>query len=158
MQINQLIEMVYILLSKKTVTAKELSDHFNVSRRTVYRDIDILSSAGIPVYTSKGKGGGISLLENFVLNKSMLSENEQMEIISSLHSLKAINVKEVEPILNKLAGIFGKSSTGWIDVDFSRWGSGTDERELKQQFLIKKWYPLAIMALTKEIRKELLNR
>jgi len=129
MQINRLIEMVYILLSRKTVTAKELSEHFNVSQRTIYRDIDTLSSAGIPVYTNKGKGGGISLLENFVLNKSMLSEKEQMEIISSLHSLKAINVQDVEPILNKLSVIFGKTDTGWIDVDFSRWSSDDDERE-----------------------------
>lgn len=129
MQINRLIEMVYILLSRKTVTAKELSEHFNVSQRTIYRDIDTLSSAGIPVYTSKGKGGGISLLENFVLQKSMLSEKEQLEIISSLQTLKAINVKEVEPILNKLAAIFGKTNTGWIDVDFSRWSSDDGERE-----------------------------
>ena len=142
MQINRLIETVYILLGRKTVTAKELAEHFNVSIRTIYRDIDALSSAGIPVYTSKGKGGGISLLENFVLSKSMLSENEQVEIISSLHSLKSINVQEVEPVLNKLAAIFGKTDTGWIDVDFSRWGSDADERQkfsiLKTAILNKK--------------------
>ena len=129
MQINRLIEMVYILLDKSTITAKELSDHFEVSQRTVYRDIDILSAAGIPVYTNKGKGGGISLLDNFVLNKSLLSEKEQVEILSSLQSLKALNVQNVEPVLNKLATMFGKNNTSWIDVDFSRWGSNPDERE-----------------------------
>jgi predicted DNA-binding transcriptional regulator YafY len=129
MQINRLFEMVYILLDKKTVTAKELSDHFRVSQRTIYRDIDILSTAGIPVCTNKGKGGGISLLDGFVLNKSMFSENEQFEILSSLQSLKAFNVQEVEPVINKLAAVFGKSNTSWIDVDFSRWGSNSDEKE-----------------------------
>lgn len=129
MQINRLIEMVYILLDKKTVTAKDLAEHFEVSQRTIYRDIDTLSGAGIPIYTNKGKGGGISLLANFVLNKSMLSEKEQLEILSSLQSLKALNVLEVEPVLNKLAAMFGKNNTGWIDVDFSRWGSNPDERE-----------------------------
>ena len=129
MQINRLIEMVYILLNKKTITAKELSDHFEVSQRTIYRDIDTLSAAGIPIYTNKGKGGGISLLDNFVLNKSIISEKEQVEILSSLQSLKALNVQDVEPVLNKLAAMFGKNNTGWIDVDFSRWGSNPDERE-----------------------------
>jgi len=129
MQINRLIEMVYILLDKKTITAKELSDHFEVSQRTIYRDIDTLSAVGIPIYTNKGKGGGISLLDNFVLNKSILSEKEQVEILSSLQSLKALNVQDVEPVLNKLAAMFGKNNTSWIDVDFSRWGSNPDERE-----------------------------
>lgn len=61
MQINRLFEIVYILLDKKMVTARELSEHLEVSQRTIYRDIDTLSAAGIPIYTNKGKGGGISL-------------------------------------------------------------------------------------------------
>ncbi|TYQ17986.1 UNVERIFIED_CONTAM: putative DNA-binding transcriptional regulator YafY [Acetivibrio alkalicellulosi] len=129
MQINRLIEMVYILLSKKTVTAKELSDHFEVSQRTIYRDIETLSAAGIPIYTIKGKGGGISLLDNFVLNKSMLSEKEQVDILSSLQGLKALNVPDVEPVLKKMAVVFGKNNTSWIDVDFSRWSGNSDEKE-----------------------------
>ncbi len=129
MQINRLIELVYILLDKKTITAKELSVHFEVSQRTIYRDIDTLGAAGIPVYTNKGKGGGIRLLDNFVLNKSMLSEKEQIDILSSLQSLKALNVQDVEPVLKKLEVLFGKNNTSWIDVDFSRWGSNPDERD-----------------------------
>jgi len=62
MQINRLFEIVYILLDKKSVTAKELTEHFGVSRRTICRDIDTLSEVGIPIYTERGKGGGISLL------------------------------------------------------------------------------------------------
>ena len=130
MQINRLIELVYILLDKKTITARKLSEHFEVSQRTIYRDIDTLSAAGIPIYTNKGKGGGISLLDNFVLNKSILSENEQVDILSSLQSLKALNVQDVEPILKKLEVLFGKNNTNWIDVDFSRWGSNLDQREI----------------------------
>jgi predicted DNA-binding transcriptional regulator YafY len=59
----------------------------------------------------------------------MLSEKEQVEILSSLEGLNAFNVQDVEPVLNKLAAVFGKNNTGWIDVDFSRWGSNADERE-----------------------------
>ena len=67
MQINRLFEIVYILLDKKNITANELAAHFEVSKRTILRDIETLTIAGIPIYTTKGKGGGISILDNFVL-------------------------------------------------------------------------------------------
>ena len=129
MQINRLFEIVYILLDKKTITAKELSERFEVSVRTIYRDIDTLSIAGIPVYTNKGKGGGISLMDDFVLNKSVLSEKEQNEILMSLQSLNAMKFLDVEPVLKRLSTIFNKESTNWIDVDFSKWGSDDSEKE-----------------------------
>ena len=129
MQINRLFEIVYILLDKRTITAKELASRFEVSIRTIYRDIDTLSAAGIPIYTSKGKGGGISILADFVLNKSLLSQQEQTEILSSLQSLNAVKGPDLDPVLNKLSVLFNKQGLNWIDVDFSRWGSDSSERE-----------------------------
>ena len=82
MQINRLFEIIYILLDKKTVTANELAKKFEVSSRTIYRDVEILSGAGIPIYTTKGKGGGISILDNFILDKSVISKEEQSAIIT----------------------------------------------------------------------------
>ena len=70
---NRLFEIIYMLIQKKKVTAKELADKFEVSTRTIYRDIEILSGANIPIYASKGKDGGIGLLDEYVLNKSILS-------------------------------------------------------------------------------------
>src|SRR5690554_6769585 len=119
MQINRLFEIVYILLHKKTVRAGELAEHFEVSIRTIYRDIDALCAAGVPIYTSKGRGGGISLVDRYVLNKSIFSEGEQNEILMSLQSLNVMKVPDIQPVLNKLSGIFNKQSMNWIDVDFS---------------------------------------
>jgi len=121
MQINRLFEMIYILLHKKTATAKELAEHFGVSTRTIYRDIDTLSLAGIPVYTEKGKGGGISILPDFVLNKSILSEKEQDEILYALQALSVVEVAEADKVLSKLSTIFNKSTTPWLEVDFNDW-------------------------------------
>ena len=59
MQINRLFGIVYILMNQKMATAKELAAHFEVSNRTILRDIEVLSQAGIPIYTTPGKGGGI---------------------------------------------------------------------------------------------------
>lgn len=121
MQVNRLFEIIYILLSKKKVTAKELSERFDVSQRTIYRDIDTLSLAGIPVYTEKGKGGGISLLPDYVLNKSILSEDEQNEILTALQGLCVVKNMDTEGILQKLSAIFNKSAINWLEVDFSGW-------------------------------------
>lgn len=106
-----------------------MAEHFEVSTRTIYRDIEALSLAGIPIYTNKGRGGGISLVENYILKQSMFSEEEQKEILTSLQSLTAISALDIEPILNKLTVIFNKESMNWIDVDFSGWGRANNERE-----------------------------
>lgn len=126
MQINRLFEIVYILLDRKSVTAKELTEYFGVSRRTICRDIDALSTAGIPVYTKRGKGGGISLLPNFVLNKSLLNEGEQTEILSALYGLSSIKTEDTDQVLQKLSTRFNKTVTNWMDVDFSGWSHEND--------------------------------
>jgi predicted DNA-binding transcriptional regulator YafY len=126
MKINRLFEILYILLDKKNITAKELSEHFEVSQRTIYRDIEKLSQSGIPIYMSKGKGGGISLLSNFVLNKAILSEEEKREIIAAMQGLSAINENEFNGALSKLSTFLGGNNENWIEVDFSNWDKNND--------------------------------
>ncbi len=128
MKVNRLFEIVYILLNKKCITAKELAEHFEVSVRTIYRDIDVLCQSGIPIFTSKGKGGGIGLLDNFVLNKSVLSKSEQEEIITALQGLHATHYPDINQILSKLSNLFGTRQNNWIEVDFSDWSDGQKEK------------------------------
>lgn len=135
MQIDRLFETIYILLHKKTTTAKELAERFEVSERTIYRDIETLSSAGIPIYASQGKGGGISLLDDYVLDKSILSEREQNEILYALQSLSVTKVPQMDQVLAKLSSLFNKNNTSWIEVDFSPWGS--DESSIGQFTILK---------------------
>lgn len=135
LQINRLFRIVYLLQDSKRLTAKDLAEHFEVSTRTILRDIDTLSEAGIPVYTTKGKGGGIFLLDNFVLNKTTISKREQEQILFALQSLILTEQLEEKELLSKLQAFFQNSKTGWIEVDFSRWGS--DKSEKKQFGLMK---------------------
>ena len=102
-------------MNKGTVTAGELAARFEVSTRTIYRDIEALSIAGIPVYCKKGKNGGISLTEEFVLNKLLITKEEQQEILAALVGLQETEVsggnKEQE-ILKKLGDFFsGRAGT-----------------------------------------------
>jgi predicted DNA-binding transcriptional regulator YafY len=126
-QINRLFEIVYILLDKKIVTANELSEHFEVSIRTIYRDVNTLSSAGIPIYASRGKGGGIGITDGYILNKSILSDKEQNEILYALQSLNITNNLQEDKVLSRLSGLFKKNGVNWIEVDFSPWGSNKNQ-------------------------------
>lgn len=138
MQINRLFEIVYLLLEKETATAKELAEHFEVSVRTIYRDIDILSTAGIPVYTNKGKGGGISLLDNFVLDKSILSEEEQNQIIFALQSLEKLDKNSEKKALEKMSRLFHKQARNWIEIDFSNWDNENKKFERIKQAILNR--------------------
>lgn len=142
MQINRLFEIVYLLLEKNAITAKELSEHFGVSVRTIYRDIDILSTANIPIYTNKGKGGGIHLLDNFILDKSILSEEEQNQILFALQSLEKLDTNNEKKALEKMSMLFHKKTKNWIEVDFSNWGNDQTQNQkfetIKQAILNKK--------------------
>lgn len=130
MPISRHFEIIYHLLNKKKATAKELADHFEVSTRTIYRDIDNLSAAGIPIYSSQGKGGGIFLIDDYVFNTSLLSESEQDEILMALQSLNAAAYPEIDSVLSKLSNMFKKDKANWIEVDFSPWGSNHSQKEL----------------------------
>jgi predicted DNA-binding transcriptional regulator YafY len=129
MQISRLFEIVYLLLDRRMITAKELAEHFEVSVRTIYRDIETLSAAGIPVYASQGKGGGIKLMEHYVLNKSLLSDAEQKEVLFALQSLTAAQHSDAERVLSKLSGLFHKNADSWIEVDLAPWGSSKRKTE-----------------------------
>ena len=142
MQVNRLFEIIYILLEKENVTAKELAEHFGVSVRTIYRDIDVLSRSNIPIYTNQGKGGGINLLDNFVLDKSLISEDEQNQILFALQSFEKLNVNNEKMLLDKMSILFNKATRNWIEIDFSSWGTDSTQNErfnkIKEAILNKK--------------------
>ena len=102
MKINRLLEITLVLLNKGNTTARELADRFEVSTRTIYRDIDELSAAGVPVFTNKGSGGGISLMENYVLNRSFMTEHERDSLLLALKTLQATRYPQIEAILEKI--------------------------------------------------------
>lgn len=137
MRSERLFEIVFILLNQKQTTAQALAKRFGVSVRSIYRDIDILSNAKIPVYTMQGTGGGIFIDENYTINKSMLTTEEQEKILLALQCLSPIDEIHTESILHRLSAVFQKN-TDWITVDYSRWGNTNDHHVfeiLKQAIL-----------------------
>lgn len=130
MQVARLFEIVYILMQKGSMTARQLAERLDVSERTIYRDLDSLSGVGIPVYTTQGKGGGVRLLDGFVLDKSILTKEEQQEILAALQGLKAVPDTDAGSALEKLGAVFRQNTESWVEIDFSNWGPGSRERFL----------------------------
>ena len=129
MQIDRLIQIVFLLLSRNNLTAKQLAEELGVSTRTIYRDINILSVAGIPITSQKGYGGGLSLLQGFSLDKSYFTQAEQSNMIQALQILKSSNYPDADKTLNKVAGLFSHNmQSEWLEIDFSYWGSPEKER------------------------------
>ena len=130
MEQGRLFKIVYHLLDKGRATAPELAEKFEVSVRTIYRDLDAISAAEIPIYTVQGKGGGIFILPEFVLEKSLLSEEEMRDILFGLQSLAAVQNSDMETVLSKLRATFQMADTSWIEVDVSRWGSDPERERM----------------------------
>lgn len=125
MEQSRLFKIVYHLLEKGKSTAPELAEKFEVSIRTIYRDLDTISAAGIPIYATQGKGGGIFIMQDFVLNKSLLSEQEKEQILMALQGISATEHNQTDELLMKLSGLFQSKVTNWIEVDFSEWYKNT---------------------------------
>lgn len=129
MQESRLFKIVYYLLDKGHATAPELAEQFEVSVRTIYRDIDALSGAGIPVYAETGRNGGIYLMKDFVLDKAVLSGEEKQEILTALQSINITQDIAGSRTLQKLSAMFRIPSENWLEVDFSRWGNKAFDNE-----------------------------
>ena len=136
LQESRLFKIIYYLLNKGQATASELAEKLEVSVRTIYRDIDMISSAGIPIYVTTGRNGGVKLYDNFILNKALLSKKDIQDILIGMQSLSATQYPDYNTTLEKLNAIFKQPTTNWIDVDFSHWGSITQKE--KQIFTLLK--------------------
>lgn len=128
MQTERLFEIVYTLLDRGMVTAQALADKLQVSKRTILRDIETLTLAKVPVCTTQGKGGGVSLLDGYVLDKAVLSDEEKEQILLGIKTLLPTGGASGKT-LSKLGSLFSVKNTDWIEVDFSRWSNPTHDRE-----------------------------
>ena len=104
MKLDRLLGILIILMQNERVTATYLAEKFEVTRRTIGRDIDALCQADIPVVTQQGAGGGISIAEGFKLDKSILTTEELSGIVAALKGLGSVSdTSQIERTLAKLS-------------------------------------------------------
>ena len=124
MKIDRLIGILSVLLQQEKVTAPELAERFEVSRRTINRDIDDLCKAGIPIATLQGVGGGIRIVEGYKMDATLLTSKDMQMILAGLRSLDSVSgnryysqlMEKLKPGSSGFAG--GRDS---ILIDLSSW-------------------------------------
>ena len=117
MRTNRLLEMIYLLLNKRQQTAEELASHFNVSVKTIYRDVDTLSEAGIPISKQQGIHGGIVLSKDYAMNKSKLTVTEEAALMRALDEIKKLPNAQLDYALKLMKQYFNEAATLWVNSD-----------------------------------------
>ena len=124
MKLDRLIGILSILLQREKVTAPELAARFEVSRRTIQRDIEALCRAGIPIATAQGAGGGISILEGYRVDRTLLTAPEMQAILAGLRSLDSVSgTRRYAQLMEKLCAGASTLVPGIADllIDLSSW-------------------------------------
>lgn len=122
MKIDRLIGILSILLQQEKITAPELAKKFEVSRRTINRDIENLCKAGIPIVTKQGQNGGISIIDGYKIDKTLLTSSDMQAILSGLGSLDSVSgTNQVSILMEKLGASNFISGNPNILIDLSSW-------------------------------------
>lgn len=124
MKIDRLIGILAILLHRGKVTMPALAETFEVSRRTIHRDIEALCRAGIPVSTSQGAGGGVSIMDGYRLDRALLDSGDLQAILAGLRSLDSVcGTGRYGQLMEKLGGP-GLLEEGPFLIDLASWYRG----------------------------------
>lgn len=132
MKIDRLLSIVMILLERKKVSASELARTFEVSVRTIYRDVETINQAGLPVVAYPGVKGGIGILESYKPEKRFFSAQDVTMILMGLGSVRSsLSTAEVAGAIAKIKGLVPEAErkaielrAGQISIDLSPWGGG----------------------------------
>lgn len=126
MKIDRMLSIIIYLLNHPRVKAQELADKFEVSLRTIYRDIEAIGQAGIPIVTYPGGAGGIAIMDGFKLDKSVLSREEILSIITGLKGVNSISPDvRTRLLIDKFSGLSAGSGSlpagPELLIDLSPW-------------------------------------
>jgi len=150
MKLNRLLSIVVMLLNRERVQAKDLADHFDVSVRTIYRDIDAINNAGIPIVTYQGHKGGLGIVDSYIINRQVLTLQDMVSMLSVLKGMNStFKDRQLQDVIEKIDAIvpdnkqeFVKSNVEQIVIDVMPWGtSGGQKKKMVtlQRAIAGKW-------------------
>ena len=137
MKLERLMAITILLLNRKRVQAQELADRLEVSLRTIYRDLESLNLAGIPIVSYTGAKSGFEIMENFRLERQMLSFDELIALSTALRGLQstqAFSSQNLDGLLDKVGALVSKAEQGrmvgtdQVIIDLNPWKSSSSER------------------------------
>lgn len=139
-KIERLLAIIVLLLNRRKVTAKELAEHFEVSIRTIYRDIATLNGAGIPVISSQGQAGGLAIPDGYKLSRQLLTARDLEAMLATLRGVnQALANRDLQRIIETLDSLLPKGDEPAsvpvhrpLIIDITPWGpSVTPEQTIQ---------------------------
>jgi predicted DNA-binding transcriptional regulator YafY len=137
MKIDRLLAMTLLLLNRERVSAKELAERFEVSTKTIYRDMDTLSQSGIPIVAHQGTSGGFEMMEQYTIARQFLTLNEIVAMVAAVKGIATVMDDHMfSTLLEKVKALLSKidrkdveqQGTGMI-FDFNPWGQSSVARD-----------------------------
>ncbi|MNO20986.1 HTH domain protein [compost metagenome] len=137
MKIDRLLAMTILLLNRERVSAKELAERFEVSTKTIYRDMETLNQSGIPIVAHQGTAGGFEIMEQYTIARQYLTYNEISAITAAVKgAATAIDDSMLDTVLEKVKALLGKADRtdsgtngAGLIFDFNPWGQNVRTRE-----------------------------
>ncbi|MBN2401782.1 MAG: YafY family transcriptional regulator [Spirochaetes bacterium] len=119
MRIDRMLAITVMLLNRDRISARELAEKFEVSVRTIYRDIDAINLAGIPVVSYPGNDGGFGIMENYKIDRQLLTLNDMLTILSALKGINTgLKNSEVENAIEKISNLVPKEKAEEMELFF----------------------------------------
>jgi predicted DNA-binding transcriptional regulator YafY len=130
MRIDRLLAITILMLNRDRITARELADKFEVSIRTIYRDLEAMNLAGIPVVSYSGNNGGYGIMENYRIDRRLLSSQDITSILSALHGVnRTLDDKSLSLAIDKIASLVPRDQSQnlmqnleQVVIDILPWG------------------------------------
>ena len=137
MKIDRMLTIIVMLLNRERISAKELAGKFEISVRTVYRDIDAINMAGIPIISYPGNNGGFGIMENYKLDHQLLTLNNLSAMLSALNSINStLEDIELESSIEKLRNLIPKNKTEHVNLHMEQiiinmlpWNESSTQKE-----------------------------
>ncbi|MDU7242696.1 YafY family protein [Clostridium sp.] len=141
MKIDRLVSIIMILLERKKISASELAEMFEVTPRTIYRDIEAIILAGVPIVTYPGVNGGIGIMDEYKIDKKIFTKSDVETLLIGLSSMSsAFSKEEIKCTLAKIKGLFPEEhikeielKSNQISIDLTPWIGNKDLKSNLEQ-------------------------
>ena len=141
MRIDRMLAITVMMLNRDRISARELAERFEVSIRTIYRDIEAINLAGIPVISYPGNNGGFGIMDNYKIDRQVLSLKDMLSILSALKAISSsLEFSELDNAIEKINSLVPRGKTGQKNlfaeqfvVDILPWGFRKRQKTLVQK-------------------------
>ena len=141
MRIDRMLAITVLLLNRDRISARELADRFEVSIRTIYRDVDAISMAGIPITSYAGKQGGFKIIDSFKLDRQLLTMKDMLTMLSALKGINAtLENEELDSAIDKITCLIPDDKTSLLEdhlqhisIDILPWGTQKKQQKFLKQ-------------------------